>query len=157
MGRQYRPRRCSITHTSRRPPSNVKERKFIANARGQIANLFGTITEYGDFIDALLDALPHRIKPGTKNESIVPGWYLIHGKGGKPFWIQRHEGTLVQKTQALWQNAEHIDFNAMLWNVAVNQLQDHLIGKFGKAQQDAARNWLESMGRPVGFGTGLAL
>lgn len=134
-----------VNHASTKPPKGTKERKFIANARGRIAELFGAMTEWEDFIRALWEALPKKYRTG---------YYKLHGKNGTVYYKRRRKAGLPEMQRDLWKHFDALDFNDAVWNVAMNQLQDALIGKLGKAQQRAARDWLAKMGRPVGFGTG---
>lgn len=134
-----------VNHASTKPPKGTKERKFIANARGRIAELFGAMTEWEDFIRALWGALPKKYRTG---------YYKLHGKNGTVYYKRRRKAGLPEMQRDLWKHFDALDFNDAVWNVAMNQLQDALIGKLGKAQQRAARDWLAKMGRPVGFGTG---
>lgn len=134
-----------VNHASTKPPKGTKERKFIANARGVIAELFGAMTEWEDFIRALWGALPKKYRTG---------YYKLHGKNGTVYYKRRRKAGLPEMQRDLWKHFDALDFNDAVWNVATNQLQDALIGKLGKAQQRAARDWLAKMGRPVGFGTG---
>ena len=135
-------------HNNRPPGPGEKEKKFISNARGTIMAVFGGVTEVGDIVDSLWEALP---------KSKRYGYYLLHKKGGGTFWKRRHGATLGRKIVDVYRGLDSIDMNAAIWNLATNEIQDHLIGKLGKASQKAQKPWLDQLGRPVGLGTGPAL
>ena len=138
-------------HVSRVPPRGRKQKKFMAQSKlafRAIANVFGSLTEVSDFVEALWKALPKKYRYG---------YYALHGKGGKIVYVRRHKAGLPQMSRDIFNHLDQIDMNGAIWNVLTNQLEDALVGKFGKAQQRASKDYLNQIGRPFGFGTGPAL
>ena len=143
-------------HASRPPPMGEKHSKFQASSVAvfrQVGAIFGTVTEVGDFTDALWDALPPSAKSGYREVR----WYNKATKKWGKRWKKIHNVSMQRKQIDLFQHADELDILAAAKNVAANQLQDALIGKFGSKQQEAAKEYLNQIGRPVGFGTGPAL
>lgn len=134
------------THASTKPNRKYeREKKGIVAQNMPIQKIFGSATEASDFVDSLWDALPKNRKSG---------YYKLHGKGGIPFWKWRHRVGMKTKIADLWRGYKDIDLSDAVWNLAVNQLEDALIGKLGKKAQEQAKGQLEQLGRPVGFGFG---
>ena len=145
-----------LAHASTKPPAGEKHAKFQAASVAvfrQVGAIFGTVTEVADFTDALWDALPPSAKSGYIQ---VRSYNRATKKWGKR-WKKIHNVSMQRKQIDLFQHADQLDILAAAKNVAVNQLQDALIGKFGSKQQEAAKEYLNQIGRPVGFGTGPAL
>lgn len=137
-------------HENAPPSRGEKERKTVANLRSGslLGTLVGHVTEGLDFLEAVFDALPPEFKPG---------WYKIHGKGGKEIWVKRWQASPQQMADALWEHFGELDINAAIYNLIANQLEDAFYGKLGKRAQQLAGPLLEQLGRPVGFGTGPAM
>lgn len=114
----------------RRPPAGTKEQKFIANPAGRnlVVRLFSGITEFGDAIDAIYEAIPKELR-GTRRR------------------------TLVDKANFVYRNLQHVDIIEALQNLAVNEVEDRAIGKLGRYGAKAAARH----NRAVGFATGPAL
>lgn len=145
-----------LAHSSTKPPAGEKHAKFQAASVAvfrQVGAIFGTVTEVADFTDALWDALPPSAKSGYIQ---VRSYNRATKKWGKR-WKKIHNVSMQRKQIDLFQHADQLDILAAAKNVAANQLQDALIGKFGSKQQEAAKEYLNQIGRPVGFGTGPAL
>lgn len=145
-----------VAHSSTKPPAGETHAKYQAASVAvfrQVGAIFGTVTEVSDFTDALWEALPPSAKSGYIE---VRSYNRATKKWGKR-WKKIHNVSMQRKQINLFQHAEKLDILAAAKNVAANQLQDALIGKFGSKQQEAAKEYLNQIGRPVGFGTGPAL
>lgn len=145
-----------VAHSSTKPPAGEHHAKYQAASVAvfrQVGAIFGTVTEVSDFTDALWEALPPSAKSGYIE---VRSYNRATKKWGKR-WKKIHNVSMQRKQIDLFHHAEQLDILAAAKNVALNQLQDALIGKFGSKQQEAAKEYLNQIGRPVGFGTGPAL
>lgn len=139
--------RRRATHRSKPPEKGTKEKKTIARG-GLPGEILGWVTEAGDFVDALHDALPKWDQAGGT-------WVPKQGEGRhNGYWLKP---SLEKKARAVWNHWDAIDPAKALENLALNQLEDMALGKLGKAAQKASKGWLDQLGRPVGFGTGPTL
>lgn len=96
-------------------PPRVHERKVKAKSAGAAhaayMKMFGGMTEIGEFVDAIYDALP---------ESIRRNDYFANG---------RHELGRDGKLWSIYQNYQAINVDTMVKNIVFNNLQDAIIGK----------------------------
>lgn len=108
----------------RRPArARTRERKVAMRLAGTMAVLVNAVTEGVDFTDALFDALPEgcrRHKSGSR-----AGQHIITPQG---------------KAHALWDCFAQLDLVSALENIALNQLEDWLLGKVGQRAGQAARD-----------------
>lgn len=113
----------------------VKERKLILaiNKHTFIGIVLNAVTETVDFIDCFYDALPKNVRRDFERQ------YGIYGKVSPQM-----------KLFALWQRFGHLDWNQVVHNLAVNQLEDKFFGKIGQA--GAVANRLKDA--TLGYGTG---
>lgn len=120
-----------------------KERKFRMQKGGvamRILKLAGHVTESLDFINVLYDALPNQYRPG---------YYRIHGKGGKIIWVKRWNASQWQRMKAVYEHFDHIDVAKAVGGLVWEQIEDSFyarIGKTGKAGAEFRNN---------GFGFGI--
>lgn len=109
------------------PPGNGTKEKKARVGSGLFRatqHLFHSITEYGDFVDALFDAIPKSKRCKTKS--------------------------LVGKSACVFAHLDDIDIGDAIVNLAWNQFEDYVIGKgLFAANQKAAR----ARGDPYGFRT----
>ena len=115
----------TVDNRGNQVPSRVKpnvpaiprmhERKVKAASQGaaQVAymKLFGAMTEIGEFVDSMYDALPQSIRVQD---------YYANGK---------HDLGRDKKLWSLYQNYRAIDVDLMVRNIVFDQLQDMVIGK----------------------------
>lgn len=93
------------------PQRGHKERKVVLNAARTLPGLiFGAVTEFGDAIDAVWDALPDKFRKREQAKR--------HGK--RPL--------LQVKVWQVFTHAKDIDVEKALVNLAQNQLEDKAIG-----------------------------
>jgi len=122
-----------------RPPNEdegpVKERKLILaiNKTTFIGTVLNAVTEAVDFIECFYEALPAKIRREFERKN------GIYGKVSPQM-----------KLLALWQRFDHLDWNAVVHNLAVNQLEDKFFGKIGKV--GAVANRIKD--NYMGYGTG---
>lgn len=137
-------------HQMRKPGSRTRERKFIANiaARSILGKMIGGVTESLDFINAIWEALPPANRTGQR--------MIKRGKRAGEY-VQAFAPTPNDKLRDIYRGWDKIDVEAAIRNVILEQLEDALYGRLGRAQQRLARNTLERVGRPVGLTTGPAL
>lgn len=113
----------------------VHERKVKAASQGAAQQaymqMFGAVTEIGEFIDSIYDALPEKIRQGD---------FFANG---------RHELGRDKKLWSIYQNYKAINVDAMVKNIVFNNLQDAVIGK---ASRDITSM---SGGSPIGRTLGL--
>lgn len=123
------------TVTPKPPKEPVKEAKLILaiNKHTFIGIVLNAVTETVDFIDCFYDALPEDVRRAYERK------YGIYGKVSPQ-----------QKLYALWQRFAHLDWNQVVHNLAVNQLEDKFFGKIG--QLGAVANKLKDA--TLGYGTG---
>lgn len=108
------------------PGPGTKEKKArVGNAMFQFAqNVFHSVTEYGDVVDALFDAIPKDKRCKTKS--------------------------LVGKSLCVWHHLDEVDVGDAIVNLAWNQFEDYVIGRgLFETNQRAAR----ARGDPYGFRT----
>lgn len=109
-----------------RPRENVKERKARSSSSWLLAAFriaqkgMRELTEAGDAIDAVYEALPKWLQRYLKKQN--------GGKNLNPY----------QKAMAVWSNLDRVDLNDAVVNLVYNQIEDYVIGKGFKSVQDAA-------------------
>lgn len=132
------------------PGARVRERKVIANVDHEslVGFLINQVTEGLDALDALFDAMPDDGKPG---------YYRLHGKRGRVFWKKRREATPQQKFRYIYDNYDRLDVKKALENIAVNQIEDAVIGGASKRFTKAMQPVYRQQGSAVGFMTGPAM
>ena len=118
-----------------RPFARMHERKVKAQSHGAAQqaymSMFGAMTEIGEFVDSIYDALP---------ESIRRSDYFANG---------RHELARDKKLWSIYQNYKAIDVDAMVKNIVFNNLQDAVIGKASRDITSASGG--SPIGRTLGF------
>lgn len=124
------------------PGPRVKERKVALStnsfAVGRAVNrLFNLVTESGDVIESFWEALP--------DAHVARERAMRHGKNP----------TMTEQLRQLYRHWNEVDMREALGNLLVNHLEDKVIGKFGKATQDAYRKTPGA--RRIGITTGPAL
>lgn len=119
-----------------RPPGRgTKERKAgLPPWAAAIWHGVGPITEGVDLVNAVYEALPRRIKVEAYNK---------YGRQPTP----------QEKLMLIYNNIGKLNVGKAVTNIVENQVEDFVIGKFGKALGQASRN----SGRPIGYGAGPAL
>lgn len=122
--------RPSPEHNFARPPKRTKERKFklALNNGSVIGRIVGATGEAADFVNALWWALPKSVRT----------------KGRPP---------LQQKALDVYRHFSELDMEQALKNLVVNEIQDRVIGRIGRAVAKVnARS-----DRPAGLMVGPAL
>lgn len=123
-----------------RPRSRVKGRRHKevkvrhhSAAYQKVAKILGNISEVGDFVDALHDAIPNKYWEGWKE----------------------HDYSLLDKMQRIWQYRDEINYSEAMTNILEQNAGDHWMGKAGSGVKDHIGN----SGYPgfVGPGTGPAM
>lgn len=119
-----------------RPPAkHEKEAKArMGRVAGAIWGAFGPITETVDFVDVLYEALPRNIKRDAYNK---------RGRQPNP----------VERAELIYANINQIDIGKALTGYVQNEIEDYIIGQFGKKLGEASRK----DNRPIGYGAGWAL
>lgn len=117
------------------PRKNEKEKKARMGAvAGAIWAAFGPITETVDFVDVLYEALPRNIKRDAYNKL---------GRQPNP----------IERAELIYRNINQMDVGKALTGWAQNEIEDFIIGKFGKGVGKAS----QKDGRPIGYGAGPAI
>lgn len=107
-------------------PPGTPERKGKSRAGWLLAAFritqknFHNLTEYGDFIEAIYEALPKWLRKSLEKQN-----------GGKPL-------NMYQQTVAVMNNLDKVDISDAIQGVLYNQVEDYVIGKGFKSVQDAA-------------------
>lgn len=116
-------------HKPKRPPPLTLEEKFISWLHGMFIRWGMQPTEALDFIDSLYSALPNHIRANEK----------YHGSPGK-------------RIKALYENWNTIDVKGAVIAVALNQIEDAIIGGINRkvnqiGAKDDLRNWFMLKGK----------
>lgn len=126
------------TNNNPRPRPPAKREKETKARMGAVAAAIwhgvGPITETVDFVDVLYEALPKNIKRDA---------YRDRGRQPNPF----------ERAELIYRNINQIDIGKALSGYVQEQIEDYVIGKFGKKLGEASRNDQ----RPIGYGAGWAL
>jgi len=95
----------------------TKERKLILaiSKRTFVGVVLNVVGETADFIECFYDALPKNIRREFERK------YGIYGKV-----------SASQKLFGLWQHFARLDWNAVIHNLVMNELEDRFFGKIGK-------------------------
>lgn len=119
-----------------RPPAkHEKEAKArMGRVAGAIWGAFGPITETVDFVDVLYEALPRNLKRAE---------YKKRGRQPNP----------IERAELIYKNINQIDVGKALTGYVQNEIEDYVIGQFGKKLGEASRK----DNRPIGYGAGWAL
>lgn len=100
------------------PAPGVKERKFTGRNRALLEafratqRFFHGVTEYGDMVDAIYEALPDRLQ----KEGLNP----------------------AEKSWEIYKHLDDVNMSEAIKNLLWNQVEDYVIGKGFKSVQDAA-------------------
>lgn len=145
-----------------------KERKWRVPMNHPLQQFWGTLTEAGDLIDALYDALPCEARGGKRIKVAagggggrVPGvptaTFSFKGKGPKTVEVCAFAPKLLmhEKVELILRNLDKIDMTEAFKNVIANQIEDFVLGKAGKLANDAVVKsgyWTS----PMGIGAGPA-
>lgn len=117
---------------ARRPPKGTKERKIRMNRTlGIIWASFSHITEGTDYINAVYEALPWRLKVRE---------YQTRGRQPNP----------AEKLRIIYENINDVDIVKATQNFTKNYLEDMIYALGGKQAAEAARN----DNRPIGYEAG---
>jgi inhibitor of KinA sporulation pathway (predicted exonuclease) len=103
----------------------------------------GYTTEFLDAANIAYDALPKKCKPG---------YYLLHGKGGKTFYKRRWRANQAQRLKAITKCWGEMDLNKLVRGLAFNHLEDFGYGQLGQAAQRARQQL--GLQSPTGLQTG---
>lgn len=104
-------------------PTGGKEKKLSTVNQGLLAAFravqkgFHSLTEWGDAIEAVYEALPKALRKQLEKDGKL-----------NPY----------QQAQAIYKNFAQVDGNAAVGNLLYNQVEDYVIGKGFKSVQDAA-------------------
>lgn len=104
-------------HPKRRPPKREKEIKSKGVTPAWMQAIIGPATEIGDWADAAFDALPCKLRQRL---------WVSGGRAGGKFL------TPDEKIAAVYRNWKDIDVNALLYNIAKNELEDRVIAALAK-------------------------
>ncbi len=130
-----RPRPRPVRHQLRPPRKGEKERKLLGGkALGILWWVANGITEMTDVVNAFYKALPAEYR-------------RFKGRDGR--WRDK-DITPQDRMQRLYTYWDKVDMNAAIDNLITNQIEDYVIGKFGKMLAKAS----QQSGRPVGYGFG---
>lgn len=125
-----------VQPTGPQPPGpRTKERKGrMGPVASRIWHSVGPITEGNDLIKIVYEALPKAVKVNA---------YKKYGRQPTP----------QEKLQLIYANATKLDMGKIVTGYIENQIEDYILGKFGKALGQASKN----SDRPIGYGAGFAL
>ena len=154
-----------------RPGRGEKERKVtgpLARAMLGLRNAYGGLTEVGDLIDVLHDAIDPKCgkKARLKWDPTKPG-LASDGKSyrrvfnGKYWTWTRERGayrapSLADKAQAIYNNIGCIDVAAAVAGYVENEIEDRILGALGnKAKREAKRRGSGPFPRGFEFGPAL--
>lgn len=144
-------------HTRTPPRKREKEKKVMTRSARQLRAIFAaldTLSEYGELVDALFDALPDDVKKrwskDRENRGLLDqaGQYGIDGAD----W----------KIQALWHNWHRIDGPTAFKNIVGNEVQDKLLGLLNRnlprnqghafdSGMKGVNDWITSSMGTIGF------
>jgi hypothetical protein len=107
-GHSIPPRNPTVTTGAlypHKPPKGTKEKKGAASGRliGLASKLFHGVTEYGDLVDALFDALPKSLQKGVRKDP-------------------------ASRSLQLYLHAGDIDIGDAIVNIVWNEIEDRIIG-----------------------------
>lgn len=126
-----------------RPRPRQKEKKVYAKLKGGAARLVSGITETADAVDAIYEALPEKLRKKLekryRQQAIREGRWVTIPPHQKAEWIYRY-----------WKK---VDIVQAMKNLAINELEDRVIGKLAQGARKTSRR----MGGIVGVLTGPAL
>lgn len=121
-----RPPVVGEAHVNAKPPPGAKERKLKSKWGAVAARIgFNAITELGDFVGALHDALPKDLRRSRT-------W---RGKDGK--WHKRRLDSMLRDLYNGW---EHLDLNMAINNVLANSVEDYVIGRTNQTLNRASQS-----------------
>lgn len=144
------------------PPRNEVKKERKGTVKGGLAyGVINWVTEAGDFVDAIHDALPkdcrakpvHVERPRSEKASYRgnAGWKKNGNHNGEwGYWRPPND---YERALAISNCFDRLDLGQALGNLVKNQIEDFIIGKIGKQVGKASRK----SGRPVGFQAGPAL
>lgn len=133
-------------HLNVPPGPATKERKVkMSRAASFLWHAVGHVTEAADAYKAFWDALP---------DSAKSGYYRIHTKGGRTKYVKRWFPTPDQMAKDLYRHWDKVDMKQALTNVAMNEVQDALIGGVNKRINEGFRPWYNLSRRPLGITAG---
>lgn len=121
------PARVSTRPTDHRwskPRPGKREAKVMANNRAAALLVFGAVTEFGDFVGAIHDALP---KEARRSRT----W---RDKDGK--W---HRARIDSQLRDIYANLDKVDWYEALVNLVANEVEDRLIGKVNRQANKLTR------------------
>lgn len=100
-----------------RPSKDERERKVKGNynVRKLLGNILSEMSEAGDFLDALHDALPDK--------------------------VQAKDGTMFEKFEALFYNLDKVDMNEAFQNLIENQVTDKYYAKLFADMQEVMEGY----------------
>lgn len=128
------------------PPPRTRERKFSLTVGGTaLGSLFGTLTETGDFIDSLYEALPCAVRGGR----------MIRRAYGTAFCASAPR-SMADKAKMVWDNLGDVDIAFALENLLINEAKDWFFSRVGRKTRDANRR-LSLYGGRVQVGLGPAI
>nr|QXN72839.1 MAG: hypothetical protein [Microvirus sp.] len=117
-------------HRPARPGQRVKERKVKVLAVSPslpVVRIFSQVTEAGDLIDAVYEALPEDLRKGRRR--------------------------MTRKLKQIYDHYDKVDIGQAIENIIENQLEDFVIGKVGQGASKGAQR----IGWHRGFGIGPAI
>lgn len=158
------PTRIGLKHKLRKPKKGDKERKFLLTGKGGIIKwAINAVTESGDFIDALYDALPKELTRQHKRDirmrdygdnqnsfeyvngrkiktaGVLPRTVVGIGIRNQPAGEVRRGPSPWDKAKFVYQNLDKVDVPKAFGNLVQNEVEDRAIGKASKARQKASR------------------
>lgn len=124
-------------HKNEPADTNTRESKHKLLAHHSlVGRIFGGLTEGADFVDALYEALPDWVRKIERRKR--------HGK----------DPSFTGKMEVLWKYHKHINVEQAIVNVAMNQIEDMLLGKTMQRINKGFSEAPHFRNRPVGIGFG---
>jgi hypothetical protein len=100
-----------------------------------------SVTEYGDVIRALWNALPEQCRTG---------YYRLHKSRTEVFYVKRFQANIGQMSSDVYRCFGDMNMSEAVKNLISNEIEDRLFGRLGKVGGEAGRR----TGRPAGIQTG---
>ena len=114
--------RLAKAHKRRPPDSNEKESKVRVNGVLSKLMLAGNFaSEAVDVVEAIYKAIPYQFRPRYKNTRYAK-------RKVKP----------QEMMETIWRHHDEINYARALYNLVENELEDRIVGKFGKLAKDEA-------------------
>lgn len=121
------------------PPARTRERKAKSGIPGPVKFLANIVTEPLDALSAVYDALPESLRKAERRKR--------HGKDPSP----------ENKLKLIYQNWDKLDMQAVVINLAKNEVEDRLIANINQRLHKNLAPWYNMKRSPLGVTVGPAL